>query len=497
MQKVFQDVWKMIVESNVLNLIWAVLVLVVGWIVSVFISGLVRKGLSRLAIEDRINKVLPKGSEIPPSNIDKFVGRAVYILLLLFTILACLAALNLTEAASPIRRFIDSLTGYAANIIGAAALAFIAWLAATIVKIASSTAIRTMNISKKLAETSEVKNEAVFADATASILYWVVLLFFLPSILRTLKIEGITAPVEQMFSKVLEYIPNVIAAAAILFVGLFAAKIVRNAVSGLVVITRLDELGSKAGVSKVFGSKGLSSMLGIVSYILVAIPVIISSLTALKITSLSNSVTGFFSKILNATGDVLGAAVLIFVAILAGGFVSGIVSQLCENFGFNTLMEKMGIKAKEEGTSSPSAVVGRISFAAIVLLASIAAADILEFKALSDLLGTFLQFGGNVILGVIVLLIGIWLANFAADAVKGKCSEAIVLIIRVSVLIFTAAIALHNMNIGSSIVQTAFTFLLGAVCVAIALAFGLGGRDFAAEKLSEWNQKLGKKEKKK
>ena len=496
MEKIFQDVWRMIVESNVLHLIWAVLVLVVGWLVAVFVSGLVRKGLGKLGIEDRLNKVLPQGSEIPSSNIDKFVGRAVYILILLFTILACLAALNLTEAASPIRRFIDSLTGYAANIIGAVALAFIAWFVATIVKIASSTAIRTMNISKKLAETSEVKDEAFFAETTASVLYWVVLLFFLPSILRTLKIEGITAPVEQMFSRVLEYVPNIIAAAAILFVGLFAAKIVRNAVSGLVVITRLDELGSKAGVSKVFGNKGLSAMLGIVSYILVAIPVVISSLTALKITNLSNSVSGFFSKLLNATGDILGAAILIFVAILAGGFVSGIISQLCENFGFNTLMEKIGIKAKE-GTAAPSAVVGRISFAAVVLLASIAAADILEFKALSDLLGTFLQFGGNVILGIIVLLIGIWLANFAADAVKGKCSEVVIIIVRVSVLIFTAAIALQNMNIGSSIVQTAFTFLLGAVCVAIALAFGLGGRDFAAQKLNEWNKKFVQKEDKK
>lgn len=493
MEEIFQDVWKMIVESNVLHLIWAVLVLVVGWLVAVFFSGLVQKGMTKLAIEDRINKVLPKGSEIPPSNIDKFVGRAVYILIMLFTILACLAALKLTEAASPIRRFIDSLTSYAANIIGAIALAFIAWIVATIVKIASSTAIRTMNISKKLAENTEVKNETVVAETTSSILYWVVLLFFLPSILRTLKIEGITAPVEQMFTKVLEYIPNMIAAAAILFVGLFAAKIVRNAVSGLVVITKLDEFGSKAGISKVFGNKGLSSMLGIVSYILVAIPVVISSLTALKITNLSNSVSGFFSKLLNATGDILGAAILIFVAVLAGGFVSGIITQLCENFGFNTLMEKLGIKAKE-GTASASAVVGRIAFAAVVLLASIAAADILNFKALSELLGTFLQFGSNIILGIIVLLIGIWLANFAADAVKGKCSEAVVIVIRVSVLIFTAAIALQNMNIGSSIVQTAFTFLLGSVCVAIALAFGLGGRDFAADKLKEWNQKLSKKD---
>ena len=493
MEKVFQDVWKMIVESNVLNLVWAVLVLVVGWLIAVFVSGCVRKGLDKIGIEAKINRMLPKGSEIPSSNIDKFAGRAVYFLILLFAVLGCLAALNLTEAASPIRKFVDTLTEYAANIIGAAALAFIAWLVATIVKIASNTAIRTMKIGKKLAETSEVKDETAFAETTSGILYWVVLLFFLPAILRTLKIGGITAPVEQMFSKILEYIPNLIAAAAILFVGLFAAKIVRKAVSGLIVITRLEEVGEKAGVSKVFGNKGLSSMIGIVAYILVAIPVVISSLTALKIDSLSDSVAGFFNKLLDATGDILGAALLIFVAFLAGSFVSGIVTQICENFGFNTLMAKLGVKAKDDSATTPAVVVGKISLVAILFMAAIAAADILNFDGLSELLGTFLQFGGNVILGLIVLLIGIWLSNFAADSVKGKCSDAVVMIVRVGVLVFTAAIALHSMDIGSPIVQTAFTFLLGSVCVAAALAFGLGGRDFAAEKLNEWKEKFGKK----
>ena len=494
MSEFIEKIWKMIVDSNVLNIVWAALVLIVGWLVAVIVSGGVRKGFKKLGMEAKINKLLPNGSEIPPSNIDKFAGRIVYFVILLFAVLGCFSILNLNEAASPIQKFVDSLTGYVANILGAVILAFIAWLVATIVKIASNTAIRTLKIGKKIAETSEVQNEESFATTTSNIIYWIVLLFFLPAILRTLKIDGVTAPVEQMFTKVLEYIPNLVAAAAILIIGLFAAKIVRKAVSGLVVISRLEEAGEKVGVSKVFGNKGLSSMIGIVSYVLVAIPVIISSLTALKIDTLSNSVASFFDKLLNTTGDILGAALIIFVAFLVGSFVSGIVAQIFENFGFNTLMTKLGVKASEDAKTTPSAVVGKVSFVAILFLAAISVADILEFTALSNLLRSFLEFGGNVILGIIVLLIGIWLANFAAGSIKGKCNEIVVIIVRVSVLVFTAAIALHNMQIGSPIVQTAFTFLLGSVCVAIALAFGLGGREFAAKKLEEWKEKFDKKD---
>ena len=494
MENFFRNVWTMIVDSNVLHVVSAVLILIIGWLLAVWLSGAVRKGIDAMGLDRKLGQCLPAGAEIPASNIAKYVGRAVYFLILLFAVLGCLTALNLSQAAAPIQKFFDALSSYAANLIGALALVFVAWVVATVVKIAAAAAIRSMNLEKKLAEHADVKEGESIAVTTAGILYWVVLLFFLPSILRTLKIDGITAPIEQMLTKFMEYIPNLIGAGAILFVGLFAAKIIRKAASGLVVISHLDSLGEKAGVSKVFGNKGLSGMIGIVAYTLVAIPVIISALTALKIDSLSNSVAGLFDKFLNATGDIIGAALLIFIAFLVGSFVAGIVTQIFENFGFNALMAKLGFKNKETSSApTPAALVGKIAFVAILFLAAIAAAELLQFQELSVLLRSFMTFGGNIIVGIIVMLIGIWLSNFAADSVKDKCNSLIALVVRLAVLIFTGAIAIHSMDIGGPIVHTAFTFLLGAVCVAIALAFGLGGRDFAAAKLQEWKEQFDKK----
>lgn len=495
MEEFFQNIWKMVVESNVLNIVWGLLVLLIGWLVAVVAAGQAVKLVDKFALNKKIEECLPEGTELPQSNIGKFIGRIVYYLILLLAILGCLTALKLTQAAEPIKDFVGTLTAYAANIIGAAVLAFIAWLVATALKYGATTAMRTMDFDKKFAAHVETKDGKPVSEIVAGIVYWVVLLFFLPSILRALKINGITDPIQQMFTKVLEYIPNLIAAAAILFVGLLAAKIVRRAVTGLILISRLDELGKNVGVSKVFGDKGISSMVGIVAYVLVAIPVIISSLTALRIQALSNSVAGFFNKILNATGDILGAALLIFLAFLVGGFVSGIVAQILENFGFNKLMATLGFAPKSEDKSSlPSVVVGRISFIAIIFFALIMASDILDFDTFSALLRTFLVFGGNIIIGIIVLLVGIYLSNIAAEAVKGKGSEALSMIVRIAVLVFTGAIAINNMNIGGAIVEMAFMLLLGAVCIAVALAFGLGGRDIASRKLEDWIRKLDKKD---
>ena len=61
--------------------------------------------------------------------------------------------------------------------------------------------------------------------------------------------------------------------------------------------------------------------------------------------------------------------------------------------------------------------------------------------------------------------------------------------IRLALVVFAVALALSNLNIGQTIVETAFAMLLGAVCVAAALAFGLGGREFAANMLDKWLKK--------
>ena len=277
MEDFFRDVWKMIVESNVLNLVWAILVLLIGWIVAVIVSGQAALLVTRLGFDKKINRCLPQGSELAEASASKFIGRFVYYLILLLAILGCLTALKLTQAAEPIKDFVGSLTAYAAKIIGAVALAFIAWVVATVLRYGANTLMKMLRFDERFAKYVDGKNgETSLSETVSAILYWVVLLFFLPSILNVLEIKGITEPIQQMFTRILGYIPNLIAAAAILFVGLIAAKIVRKAVTGLIMISGIDALGEKAGVSKLFGDKGLSSMIGIVAYVLVAIPVVVS-----------------------------------------------------------------------------------------------------------------------------------------------------------------------------------------------------------------------------
>ena len=491
MKDFFKQVWQMILDSNLLNVVGAIAILVIGWLLALFVSRKISVGVQKISNR---RAVLPDGTEVPHiSHADTLAGKVIYYVIMIFAVLACFSVLKLNAAAEPLQDFISAVATYAPNIAGALLLVVIAWLVATTVHAVTKAALLKSRLNERLADQIGSDSPETVAEYTAKTVYYTVFLFFLPAVLNALKIYGITEPLQSMFEKVLTYIPHLIAALAILTIGLWVAGIIRKAVSGLVVISRLNAFGEKAGVSALFGNGGLASMIGIVAYVLVAIPVVISSLTALQIEVLSNSVAGFFNKLLDATGDVIGAALLIFVAVLAGSFVSTLVTQLTANFGLDRFIEGIGFKKEGEETTAPSVIAGKLTFLSIIVMAVLASCEILGFDQLAALIRNFAAFGGNVLLSIVVLLIGIWLANFVADAIKGKCNEVVVGGVRVGVIIFTIALAVGNLNIGDSIVYIAFSLILGAVCVAAAVAFGVGGRNAAAKLLESWLEKLDKK----
>ena len=113
---------------------------------------------------------------------------------------------------------------------------------------------------------------------------------------------------------------------------------------------------------------------------------------------------------------------------------------------------------------------------------------------------SFLPFAGRLLLGAIVFLLGMMLANLAADFVKrnGVESHVFLFAVRIAVLFFAGVAALTAAGIGGSAALLAFGIVLGAFAAAFAIAFGLGGRNFAERKLEEWDREHsgGKKDSK-
>jgi hypothetical protein len=107
----------------------------------------------------------------------------------------------------------------------------------------------------------------------------------------------------------------------------------------------------------------------------------------------------------------------------------------------------------------------------------------------SDIVSSFIRFGGDVLLGSAILVIGFWLANVAYEAIdraSGAKSQGLARIGRFAILALVLAMGLRAMGIADDIVNLAFGLTLGAIAVAVALSFGLGGREAAGKLMDHW-----------
>lgn len=480
----FTELWNTIIRSNLPGLISAVIVLLIGWLIALWLAG--KAGRAADHCSRSREKIADEETDGILCNTGKIAYGITYWVIMIFTILCCMSILHQEYAAVPLREFITTIAGYLPNIAGALLLLLLARIVAGIARVIVRKAVLKAH-DNSISEKSHLKAENT-AKYSSEAVFYVVYLFFLPAILNALGIYGITEPLQEMFGVILIFLPRIVAAALILFIGLWAAKIVRKAVTGAVEMSKLDAFAEMCRFGNFSGSS-LARLLGAIAWVLVAIPVIIASLTALNIAVLSVTVAGFLELLLDASAKIIGALLILFAAFIAARIADTGVRKISAAAQADKLLSKAGITSSKLTSYPLSAVLGKITFLCVIVLGILAACDIMHFEELAKIIRHFAVFGGNIILSVIVLTIGAVLANFAAGLFdNGKRFFAIA--VKSCVMIFTIALALSNLEIGNGIVEIAFTILLGAFAAAFALAFGFGGREYAAQLLASWQQKF-------
>jgi hypothetical protein len=200
------------------------------------------------------------------------------------------------------------------------------------------------------------------------------------------------------------------------------------------------------------------------------------------------------SQILSALPALLGAALILAVAYILGKVIADLVTNLLTAIGFNSVLVRLGIgKEPAEGERTPSEVVGYLVLVAIMLFAIIEASQVLNFALMAEIVTGFTIFAGHVVLGLIIFGIGIYLANLAFKSVMASgisYRKILARVAQIAILIFAGAMGLLQMGIANEIINLAFGLLLGAIAVAVALAFGLGGREVAGREIEKWTESM-------
>lgn len=214
-----------------------------------------------------------------------------------------------------------------------------------------------------------------------------------------------------------------------------------------------------------------------------------------------SSMQGFFDRIVAALPSILAAALIFVLGWLVAKLVRVVVVKFLTLIRFNIVAWKSGIDAfLEKGGIKRNTVelIGQMFYWLIMLIVLVAAVDALGLQVASELLNRILLYVPNIIAAVVVLVLGLFFANFIGGVIRTSASNAnfshpefLGEVSRYAMMIFVTAIALEQLGVGKQIVVQGFTILFGAVCLAGALAFGLGGRDVAARFLEGLAQKRG------
>jgi hypothetical protein len=211
------------------------------------------------------------------------------------------------------------------------------------------------------------------------------------------------------------------------------------------------------------------------------------------------SLQTFWGQIAMFLPKFLAALVLLLVGWLLARLLRAGVRRGLEALEFGRMAEKSGIEAllRQGGVElSLAGVIAGLVFWLVLLVVAVSAANSLGLDAVAGLVNRVVLYLPNVLVAILVLLFGTLFARFLnrlvfawLNGIKAPAALALSTGTEYAVQVFTLFIALEQLQIGADLVTVAFAIAFGGVVLALALAFGLGGREWAAERIRDWSGK--------
>ena len=411
--------------------------------------------------------------------------------------------------------FLDDIdwAGVLGKALGAIAILVITWLLAMIVKSVFT------KLSQKVPALQKAGADGASVGTTlGSIGSLIIRLLGLVSLLQLLGLTQVLTPIQSMIDGVLGFLPNLIGAGIVFFVGALLAKVVRQLVETALGALPFDSWMKKAGAksSSIPGSptaapaggppppptgqpappqggqgagapgdQGQTSIprtLATVLYALIMIVVTISALQILGIESISRPAEQMLQTIFDTIPLIVAAGIMLALGVFIARFAGDIIEQVLDGIGVDRQLDELDILPDD---TKVVPAVAKITQIAIVLFFAVMAAQLLQFPQITEFLSEVLSLGGKVVFGGAIIAAGFFIASLLAKLLSGVGAT----IVKYATIILFVAMGLKYMGIADSIIELGFGALVVGGAAAAALAFGLGGRDAAARQLERLSAK--------
>ncbi|MFC7379256.1 mechanosensitive ion channel [Brevundimonas sp. GCM10030266] len=409
---------------------------------------------------------------------------------------------------------------WAPKALGAVLILIAAWLIGKAAKWALARGINRIPGAAKASSSDNPKHS--IGASLGDVAFWLILLFGVVAALGVLSLGQVVAPLNSLLTQIASFIPNVLGAVLIFFIGFVVATLARRVVEAALQAAHADRWVEKAGLTRATGSTGVSAALGALVFVLVLIPITIAALEQLGIESLTVPAVAVLSTVLAAIPNVLAAAIVLAIGWFIGRWVAGLVERVLPATGFDRSMSGLAgltrtgapeaptpttapyagdvtpaaakaLSGETPRRMTPSVIVGKIVMAVIVAFTAVEAAKLLQFGAIAYTLQEILALAGHVIVGAAIITAGVLIGGVLANLINrgtGGADGFASTLVRWATIALATAMGLRFMGIADDIVLLAFGLILGAAAVAAALAFGLGGRNAAGRVAEVWADKV-------
>lgn len=366
-------------------------------------------------------------------------------------------------------------------VIRAVVLLIVAFIAAAIVK-SLVVKLLTKTSLKKLLGKHDAESGEKITSFIGKLVHLIVFLLFVPGIFESLGMMEVSAPILGVLNTLWGYLPNLLAAVVVLWVGFFVARLIRELLVPVFDKLKVNRLQEKAGII-VEDSGRLSNTLAYIVYVLILIPVLITALRALNISAISDPAVRMLDIIFGFIPNILAALIVLVIGCMVAKLAGNIVENLLRTSGLDAKLSEH--LEKKDHSFVLSRVAGGIVHAVLVVFFLVESFGILHLDVLTNIGGAIIAYLPYVLAAVLILL-----ACYVGDSLAQKTlvkngHKALGVGCRIAIYGIGAFMIFSELGIAQELVNAAFILTIAALAVAFALSFGLGGREFAGRMLKK------------
>lgn len=366
-------------------------------------------------------------------------------------------------------------------VLQAVLLLILAFIAAAIVKSLTIKVLTKTKLQTLLGNRDPGSGQNV-TEFIGKLLHLIVFLLFVPGIFERLGMTEVSSPILGVLNTMWGYLPNVLAAAIVLWAGVFIAKLVRELLTPVFDRLKVNRLQEKAGISVEETGK-LSDTLAYIVYVLILIPVAITALRALNIHAISDPAIQMLDIIFAFIPNILAALVIVVVGCMVAKLSGNIVERL---IGASGLDEKLASRLeRKSGNFVLSKIIGSIVHTVLVIFFLVESFGVLRLEVLTNIGGAVIAYLPYVLAAVLILLSCYIGSSLAEKALLEARHPGLAKGSKAGIYGIGVFMVLSELGIAPRLVNAVFILGAAALAIAFALSFGIGGREFAEHMLKK------------